>query len=96
MTVTAGTMSVEGGTIYINDIAANPKIENIRYVNAYFDLVVNTMEFENCTFENCFIKVNDDADGTCTFTSCKGSGTTSNQTLPATISGWGEKPKADF
>lgn len=96
MTVTADTMSVEGGTIYINNVAANPVMTNMKFVNVYFDLTVNTMEFINCDFENCFVKVNEDVDGTCTFTSCKGSGTTSNQTLPATISGWGEKPKADF
>lgn len=96
MSVTSGTVSVEGGTIYKNDILASPKFTNFKFVNVYFDIVANVMEFENCYFENCFIKINDDVDDTVIFTSCKGSGTTSNQSLPATISGWGEKPKADF
>lgn len=96
MSVTAGTMTVEGGTIYKNDVAADPVLENMRFVNVYFDLIVNTMTFTNCTFENCFIKVNDDVDGTATFTTCKGSGSTSNQILPATVNGWGEVPKDDF
>lgn len=96
MTVTANTVSVEGGTIYKNDGAADPVFENMIFVNVYFDLTVNTATFTNCTFQNCFIKVNDDTDGSATFTTCKGSGNTSNQTLPATIQGWSEIPKEDF
>lgn len=96
MSVTANTVSVEGGTIYKNDGAADPVFENMIFVNVYFDLTVNTVTFTNCTFQNCFIKVNDDTDGSATFTTCKGSGNTSNQTLPATIQGWSEIPKEDF
>lgn len=96
MSVVANTVSIEGGTIYKNDGAADPVFENFRFVNVYFDLTVNTVTFTGCTFEHCYVKVNDDGDGSATFTSCKGSNSTSNQTLPATISGWSEKPKADF
>lgn len=93
---TLGNTSIEGGTIYKDDAGANPVFENLHFVNVYFDLTVETVTFTNCKFESCFIKVNDDVDGTATFTTCKGSGNTSNQTLPATIQGWSEIPKDDF
>lgn len=96
MTATANTVSIEGGTIYKNDAGADPVFENLRFVNVYFDLTVNTVTFTACIFENCFIKVNDDSDGSATFTSCKGSGTISNQDFPTTIKGWPETPKEDF
>lgn len=93
---TLGMTSIEGGTIYKDDAGANPVFENLHFVNVYFDLTVETVTFTNCKFESCFVKVNDDVDGTATFTTCKGSGNTSNQTLPATIQGWSEIPKDDF
>ena len=93
---TLGMTSIEGGTIYKDDAGANPVFENLHFVNVYFDLTVETVTFTNCKFESCFVKVNDDVDGSATFTTCKGSGNTSNQTLPATIQGWSEIPKDDF
>jgi hypothetical protein len=93
---TLGMTSVEGGTLFIDDVAANPRFNNLHFVNVYFDLVCASVIFTNCKFENCFIKVNDDSDDTATFTTCKGSGTTSNQVIPSTITGWGEKSKDDF
>ena len=91
-----GMTSVEGGTMFIDDIAATPTFTNLHFVNVYFDMVCASVAFINCKFENCFVKVNDDSDGTATFTDCLGSGTTSNQEIPSTLTGWGEKPKADF
>lgn len=97
MSVSAlGNTSIEGGTMYISDVAANPVFTNLHFVNVYFDLVCASVVFTNCKFENCFIKVNDDGDASATFTDCVGSGNTSNQVIPSTVTGWGEKPKADF
>lgn len=96
MAVTAGTMTVEGGTIYKNDGGANPVFQNMRFVNVYFDLTVNTVTFTGCTFENCYVKVNDDVDGSATFTSCKYAGIITNQAVADSVIGYTEVPKADF
>lgn len=91
-----GRTSIEGGTFFIDDTGANPVIQNLYFVNVYIDFRCESATFVNCVFENCFIKINENADATATFTTCKGSGNTSNQTLPASVTGWGEISRDDF
>lgn len=93
---TLGTSKISNLTIYKNDAGADPIFTNIEFNNVAFDLTVNTVTFNTCKFLNCMIKVNTDEDATATFTTCKGTGTTSNQVFgSSTIDGW-IKPKADF
>ena len=94
---TLGNSTISNFKIYKNDAGSDPIFTNIVFNNCYFDLTVNTATFNNCKFLNCYIKVNTDSDGTATFTSCKGTATTSNQSFgSSSIDGWSEKPKADF
>ncbi len=93
---TLGNSIIENFTIYKDDSGVDVGFENIQFNNCSFNLTVLTATFTNCRFKNCDIIVNDDGDGTATFTNCKGRADSNQSFGTSTIDGQQNKPKLDF
>ncbi len=93
---TLGNSKIDNFTIYKDDSGVDVVFENLEFNNCSFNLTVLTATFTNCRFKNCDIIVNDDEDGTATFTTCKGTANSNQNFGSSPISGFSAKPKADF
>ncbi len=91
-----GNSIIENFTIYKDDSGVDVEFENIVFINCSFNLTVLTATFTNCRFKNCDIIVNDDGDGTATFTNCKGRADSNQSFGTSTIDGQQNKHKLDF
>ena len=87
MSVSVGTSLVSDLTFLCTDEDAEIAFNGFIFNNVFFDIRnAATVQFTNCEFRNCIIKVQE---GVTTYTTSKGSGVTTNTDLPATIQGWG-------
>lgn len=92
--VTVGSVVISDLTLYCNDEDAELSFRGFIFNNVYFDFRnSNVIEFEQCEFRNCFIKV---LEGASAFDTCKGGNVVANVDMPSTITGWGGKDPADF